>query len=69
MIVKIVRVPGILKEVAIEGDSATVADIVSAADMKIEATDEIRVNSQQASASTQVEDGDNISLSLRVKGN
>lgn len=69
MIVKIVRVPGILKEVAVEGDSATVADIVSAADMKIEATDEIRVNSQQASASTQVEDGDNISLSLRVKGN
>lgn len=66
--VQITKVPGAMKQVALEVGS-TVADALSIAELEAPAGYEIRVDDEIATTSTQLEDGNVIVITKMIKGN
>jgi putative ubiquitin-RnfH superfamily antitoxin RatB of RatAB toxin-antitoxin module len=68
MFVKVIRVPGAVKEVGLE-DGATVADALEAAELQKGENEALKVGSKNASLSDALSDGDIITISKGAKGN
>lgn len=66
--VKVVVVPGMLKEVALEDGTNTVANALEAADVNAEGRS-IQINGVTASTSDAIKDGDRIMVAKSTKGN
>jgi hypothetical protein len=66
--VKIIRVPGLAVEVGLN-DGATVGDALAAANVTINAGEQLSVNTVEATTSTVLADGDRVILAKAAKGN
>lgn len=66
--VKVVRVPAVMKDVALE-DGATVADALRAADLSVQTGEKIQVNGVDATPSKVLSNGDRVILAKGAKGN
>lgn len=64
--VKVIRVPGVVKTVALN-DGATVADALTAAELTKTATEKLSVNAETASMEQALNDGDRVILSVEAK--
>jgi molybdopterin converting factor small subunit len=67
MLVKIAKIGSRVNEVAL-GDEATVQDALTAGGQPIPSGHELRVNGERATSSTELEDGDVITLVPSIKG-
>jgi sulfur carrier protein ThiS len=65
---KVIRVPGAVKEVALN-DGAAVADALQAAGVTVASGEVITVNGSAANQSTTLYDGDKVYVAKGAKGN
>lgn len=68
VIVKVIRVPGAVKDVALN-QGATVADALAAADMSVDSGEKVSLNGVDVPTSTAVTDGSRIVIAKGAKGN
>lgn len=68
MTVKVVQVGKGIRNVTLEGSSATAGDAIRAAEYSADGF-QITVNGTSATTSTTVRDGDSITLAAKAKGN
>lgn len=66
--VKVMQIPGTIREVALE-DDATVSDALSAAEMTVSAGYTLKVDGNEAEVSQPLTNGQNITISNSAKGN
>ena len=67
MEVKVKRLGGLVFTVALNGEHS-VADALKACEMNCKETESIRVNGKEASKTTELKDGDTVSLVKKVAG-
>jgi prophage tail gpP-like protein len=66
--VKVMQIPGTIREVALE-DGSTVADALAAAEMAVSAGYTLKVDGNETSNDTVLSDGQNITINTSAKGN
>jgi len=66
--VKVMQIPGTIREVALE-DDATVSDALSAAEMTVGAGYTLKVDGNEAEVNQSLTNGQNITISNSAKGN
>lgn len=66
--VKVMEVPGRIISVALQ-EGATVQDALTAAEMTLASGRVLKVSGMNATLDTELQDGDNITMSANAKGN
>lgn len=67
ILVKVARTGGLVKEVALNG-GRTVEDAIDAAEMEYSSRDRIRIDGEPADLDDELEDGNIVTLTGKVKG-